>query len=65
MLYAQKCSSKIGLFIKYIIVENRNMMVRAFGMNPKVRGSSTPQVETFSFSKICHFHKSIRSWVEN
>ena len=26
-------------------------MIRAFGMNPKVRGSSPPQVETFSVSK--------------
>ena len=26
-------------------------VVRAFGMNPKVGGSSPPQVETFSVSK--------------
>ena len=30
-------------------------MVRAFGMNPKVGGSSLPQVETFSVSKTLKF----------
>ena len=33
-------------------------------MNPKVGGSSPPQVETFSVSKT-HFHKNTRSCVEN
>ena len=37
----------------------------AFGMNPTVGGSSPPQVETFSVSKLWHFHKNTRSCVEN
>ena len=40
-------------------------MVRAFDMNPMVGGSSPLQVETFSVSKHCHFHKNIRSCDEN
>ena len=36
-------------------------MVRAFGMNPKVGGSSPSQVETFSLSK--NFHIFIRTSV--
>ena len=40
-------------------------VVGAFGMNSKIGGSSPPQVETCSFSKFRHFHKNIRSWVEN
>ena len=39
--------------------------VTAFGMNPKVGGSSPPQGETFSVSKLWHFHKKARSCVEN
>ena len=39
-------------------------VVRAFGMNPKIGGSSLSQVETFSLN-LGHFHKNIRSWVEN
>ena len=38
-------------------------MVRAFGINQKVGGSSLPQVETIFLSQI--FHKNIRSCVEN
>ena len=34
-------------------------------MNPKVGGSSPSLVETFSVSKIWHFHKNTRSCVEN
>ena len=34
-------------------------------MNPKVGGSSPPQVEIFLSQKLRHFHKNIRSWVEN
>ena len=40
-------------------------MVRTFGMNPKVGGSSSPQVETFLSQKLWHFHKNTRSYVEN
>ena len=40
-------------------------MVRAFGMNPKVGGSSPAQVETFLSKKTWNFHKNIRSCVEN
>ena len=39
-------------------------MVRAFGMNPKVVGSSSPQVVTFS-QKHWHFDKNTRSYVQN
>ena len=40
-------------------------IVRAFGMNPKVGGSSPPQVEAFSVSKLWHFHKNTCLCVEN
>ena len=40
-------------------------LVRAFGMNPKVGGSSPSQIETFSVSKLWHFLKNTRSCVEN
>ena len=40
-------------------------MVRAFGMNPKVVGSSPPQVETFLSQKLWYFHKNVRYCVEN
>ena len=38
-------------------------MVRSFGMNPKIGGSSPPQVETFSVSKtlpLSQEHPSVR-----
>ena len=38
---------------------------RAFGMNPKVGGSSPLRSRYFLFLKLRHFHKNIRSWVEN
>ena len=37
-----------------------NQKVRAFGMNPKVGGSSSPQVETFSVSKTLTLSRSVR-----
>ena len=40
-------------------------MVIAFGMNPKIGGSSPLQFETFSVSKALTLHKNIRSCVEN
>ena len=39
-------------------------MVRAFGMNPKIRGLNPPQVEAFLSHNFRHF-KNIRSCVEN
>ena len=39
-------------------------MFRPFGMNPKIGGLSPSQVQTFSISKLWHFHKNIRSCVE-
>ena len=40
-------------------------MVRASGMNPQVGGSGPFQVEAFSVSKLRHFHKNTRLWVED
>ena len=45
--------------------QQKSEMAGAFGMNPKVGGSSPPQVETFSVSKTLTFHKNIRSCIEN
>ena len=42
----------------------RAQVVRAFGMSPKVGGSRTPQVETFSVSKTSTLSKE-HLWVEN
>ena len=42
-----------------------SQMVRAFGINPKVGGSSTPQVETFSVSKPSTRSQEHRSCVAN
>ena len=39
--------------------------VRAFGMNPKVGGSIPLRSRHFLSQKLWHFHKSIRSCVEN
>ena len=40
-------------------------IVRAFGMNPNVVGSSPPRSEKFPVSKLRHFHKSTPSWIEH
>ena len=39
--------------------------VRAFGMNPKVWGSSSPKSRHFLSQKLWHFHKNSRSCVQN
>ena len=41
------------------------VLLRAFGVYPKVRDSSPLQVDTFLSIKIRHFHKNIRWCVEN
>ena len=40
-------------------------VVRVFGMNPKVGGSSPLMSRRFLSLNLRHFHKNIRSWVEN
>ena len=42
----------------------KTLMVRAFGVNPKVRSSSPPEEKKLS-QNFRHFHKNIRLWVEN
>ena len=61
-----ECVSRVNKYmhsIKAVIAQ----MVRAFGMNPKVGGSSPPSVETFSVSKtltLSQEHRFVcRKWM--
>ena len=55
------CPRKVNSKRLVLIVQ----MVRAFGMNPKVGGSSPLRSRYFLSQKFWHFHKNIRSCVEN
>ena len=55
ILFKKMCTARASVQRHVTCLALIAQLVRAFGMNPKVGGSSPPQAETFSVSKTLAF----------